>query len=383
MRPSISVCRKRGQSGFTLVELLVVIAIIGILVALLLPAVQAAREAARRSQCSSNLRQVCLALLHYEDRAKSFPPAMLSVVGVERPDQMAVHRANWVVLILPFMEQEQLYNGFDFSVTANGMPGVISADVRSDLPNRRARGTPIKTMLCPSDSVNNKIPFNGSALSSGEGDNWARGNYACNAGRVRLGDCPGAPNDNTNRVEQANCRRWRNRNWRGVMAPNNAVVGLEGILDGTSYTILLGEVRAGVTATDRRGTWAIGAAGASIAAGCGSGPQGTVWDDMGPNCCNDSADNIWLVRQVGWNAADFRRQCMHAAGGNSREATFRSMHPGGVNVAFADHSVHFITNSIDVTPPPTGNNQPPLCTWDRLIVSADGQAIDPTMAGLR
>ncbi|MGQ9575704.1 MAG: DUF1559 family PulG-like putative transporter, partial [Thermoguttaceae bacterium] len=182
MRPSVSVCRKRAQSGFTLVELLVVIAIIGILVALLLPAVQAAREAARRSQCSSNLRQVCLALLQYEDRAKTFPPAMLSVVGVEAPQQMTVHRPNWVIMALPFMEQEQLYNGFDYTIAVNGVPGVISRDVRSDLPNRRARGTPIKTMLCPSDSVNNRIPFDGSALSSQEGDNWARGNYACNAG---------------------------------------------------------------------------------------------------------------------------------------------------------------------------------------------------------
>ena len=107
--------RPRGR-GFTLVELLVVIAIIGILIALLLPAVQAAREAARRTQCTNNLKQLGLALHNYADVHKIFPPGGLeygwqtsSTLGAEPADKL-VHNLNGLVLLLPFIEQTALYD---------------------------------------------------------------------------------------------------------------------------------------------------------------------------------------------------------------------------------------------------------------------------------
>jgi len=153
---------RSSQPAFTLVELLVVIAIIGVLVALLLPAVQSAREAARRAQCLNHLKQIGLALHNYESTHKILPPSIQFWNGDDSrtSDNM---RANWIIMVLPFMEQQPLYDKFDFNVT-------ISHSNNSD-----ERGTFIKSLLCPSDPYNRK-KFKGT--TSGEGDNWARGNYA-------------------------------------------------------------------------------------------------------------------------------------------------------------------------------------------------------------
>ncbi|MGQ9575705.1 MAG: DUF1559 domain-containing protein [Thermoguttaceae bacterium] len=330
----------RPRPAFTLVELLVVIAIIGILIALLLPAVQAAREAARRSQCANNLKQLSLGLLHYEDRFKIFPPALISDPG-QNPAQTVRYRANWVIMSLAFLEQENLQKKFDLTRWI------------SDSANRVPRGTHLRFMLCPSDSLNNKVMFAGN--QPGEGDNWARGNYACNAGRAGIGA-------KTNEVLDANSPRWRRTDYRGVMGPNSAVIDLAGITDGTSNTILLGEVRAGVKPNDRRGVWALGAVGASVAA-----RHGSDGDDKGPNACNPNADDIWGADLGGW-PPNVYEDCMHAWPGRSSQATYRSLHPGGVNVAYADQSVHFIMNSIDSAAWPS--------TWDRLICSADGFPVE-------
>src|SRR3954469_9382671 len=102
--------------AFTLVELLVVIAIIGILVALLLPAVQSAREAARRMQCQNNVKQLGLALHNYHDVHKIFPPSSIWPVEseIEKKNNGNLG-ANWVIMVLPYMEQQNLYNSFNFT----------------------------------------------------------------------------------------------------------------------------------------------------------------------------------------------------------------------------------------------------------------------------
>ncbi len=122
-----SPCLRRPQSAFTLVEVLVVIAILGLLVGLLLPAVQMARESARRAQCSSQLKQVGLAILHYENVRRVFPPAF-----TRNPDH------NLLTFVLPYMEQQAVYDRFDL------------AQDWSAPANRRARDVDLPVFVCPS-----------------------------------------------------------------------------------------------------------------------------------------------------------------------------------------------------------------------------------------
>jgi len=113
--------RQRGvQSAFTIVELLVVIAIIGVLVALLLPAVQMAREAARRSTCSNNLKQIGLALALYADQHGGFPPSSTSQIdfGVWSPNPAGYHLHSWASLILPYLEQAAMQRQVNYDVSA-------------------------------------------------------------------------------------------------------------------------------------------------------------------------------------------------------------------------------------------------------------------------
>ncbi|MFO0886515.1 MAG: DUF1559 domain-containing protein, partial [Pirellulales bacterium] len=143
----MNVSRGFDRKGFTLVELLVVIAIIGVLVALLLPAIQTAREAARRASCSNNLRQVGLALQNYHDTFKTFPPS--GFYG--RPNssggnpQLAYHHT-WVTAILPFLEQKPLYDAINFNLPAFNQTVAING------VNTPLQSVEVPTMRCPSDA---------------------------------------------------------------------------------------------------------------------------------------------------------------------------------------------------------------------------------------
>ena len=143
---------KRSRPAFTLVELLVVIAIIGVLVALLLPAVQAAREAARRSSCSNNLKQIGLAVHNFHDIRNEMPPATItSSTGVDS-------YATWAVFIMPFMEATQLHDSFDLSRPMND----------GNQPNNPGRFTALKTYVCPSRrSVSNAITSDDNTTGGG------------------------------------------------------------------------------------------------------------------------------------------------------------------------------------------------------------------------
>ena len=334
--------RARRSHAFTLVELLVVIAIIGILIALLLPAVQAAREAARRTQCQNNLKQIALALLNYEQAAQSFPPA-ITRVGWENVWDGKILRENWVICILPYLEQVGLYNSFQ-----RGVP--ISDPVHASL-----RGTMLSVMMCPSDPYNRQ-------MCSLSGGNWARGNYGANM----LNSWPG------------NDEAWNDPLRRGIMDVNRAIP-LSEIRDGASNTILVAELRAGLHPTDRRGTWAMALCGSS-----GVCQHGCDWL-IQPNSCMSWGDNLADCDQL--NSAvgldTLRRHCMDcwnpSGASSSSQAAPRSCHPGGVFVAFADGSVHFISNFIE-----TGNqlqrgfdpDPAKFLTWQRLIASSDGYPVD-------
>ena len=165
--------RQNHSSGFTLVELLVVIAIIGILIGMLLPAVQSVRAAARRSVCANNVRQISLAIHNYESALRRFPE---NQIGPGLPDGSGVYQTgyySWLVPILPQLEQNNLYDLFNLRINNGDGNGY---KVSSTHPNAAAVSTPIETLLCPSDEPgqNNEIIL-GSA-------NPAPGSYAANAG---------------------------------------------------------------------------------------------------------------------------------------------------------------------------------------------------------
>src|SRR4051812_27456977 len=145
----------RRRSGFTLIELLVVIAIIAILIGLLLPAVQAAREAARRAQCVNNLKQIGIALHNYHDAAQAFPPGRMNpylgfrngVGGLCWRGGIAVH-----VHILPFLEQANLANAFNFSMSRIRLVPPLGTSGPPDCAANLTVGTTqLSVWLCPSD----------------------------------------------------------------------------------------------------------------------------------------------------------------------------------------------------------------------------------------
>ena len=349
----------RLRDAFTLVELLVVVTIIGILIMLLLPAVQAAREAARQAQCQNNMRQLGLACLNYESQNGSFPPSSYYRDG-ELPYSSRIQYRNWVISILPFLEQQILYESFNFSLPV------------SHSSNRAARGTDLPVMKCPADTEHN-VRF--ASSDSNEGDNWARGNYAANASLAFNGSSYVGETSVTGNGTASPCSysHWH----RGVMG-SNLSMGISEISDGTSATILLGEIRVGVVARDRRGTWALGGAGASALWGHGWG------DDNGPNACGAKADDILdcdgVTTQAGGTAV-LTAQCMTCSDCNvSKQATSRSRHPSGVHVTMADGSVHFISNYIERGTGDSWSTKPSLTTvflcWQRLCASQDGQVLD-------
>jgi prepilin-type N-terminal cleavage/methylation domain-containing protein/prepilin-type processing-associated H-X9-DG protein len=352
------------RRGFTLVELLVVITIIGILMSLLLPAVQSARESARRVSCSNNIRNLGLALNTYHTSFKIFPPSSVwRTAGKLDPGRNS--QANdsglaedWVILILPQLEQQNLLASFNL---LKPIP---------DTANANARATPLAIMLCPSDTYNQK-PFTGSVSSKTNkmGDNWARGNYAANAsmGYMFSGGTLGTGSAG-----------WSTRTLRGVMGANMSE-RIDDIRDGASNTILLGEIRAGLIAQDTRGVWAMSGACPSALWG-----HGYISDANGPNCAQHWGDDVRtcseIEQAVGGSSGDgsqgqtqvmkFGMSCWFSDASDVQQAA-RSMHASGVNVCMADGSVHFISDFVE-----TGTSAQSLGIWDKLNLSNDGLPID-------
>ena len=307
--------------GFTLVELLVVIAIIGILVALLLPAVQAAREAARRTQCINNLRQQGLGLHNFASAYGHFPPGDMVKEPIMRGFNVFFH-------ILPYIERSDIWDRFDLTNPGNYSP-----------PNLEPRQYPISAYQCPSDVASGwqiqTTPVYG-LFSLG---NCA---YACSVDGFRNNN-GGYPN-----------LSFDSPTGRKPVFYFDSKTSFGDMFDGSSTTIVLSEMIVGVQKdspradadVDIRGLW-------SDSFGCSfSGllsPNTQLGDQCQSNCKDNPGD--------GTPAEPYRARWW----GDWANAA-RSRHPGGVNVVMGDGSTRFIQEFIDLT------------LWQNLI-SIDGDEV--------
>lgn len=361
-----------NRTGFTLVELLVVITIIAMLIGLLLPAVNAAREAGRNASCRNNLKQLALATLQYEHGHEILPPACNPSGTVPNkktnvsPMTPSNQRENWVIHILPYLEQTALADEINAYLKDNTKAiGDTFSDITGKPKMADIRTRELKTLLCPSDRLNRTMFIDDS------GNSWGRGNYAANMGIGKADD-------------MSNINWWSKPNAKGVMGPRMSVQ-ITGIKDGASNTILLSEIRAGINSSDPRGTWALGGAGPSA-----TSKNGFLGGEAyGPNAeppIIGKGDSIYNCAdgKMGMQALERTRiglPCTDGSGANV-QATCRSSHSGGVNVAFADGNSRFISNSIslgtiiNITDPNALDSFSQLGVWDKLILSNDGQPID-------
>ncbi|MFO0869712.1 MAG: DUF1559 domain-containing protein [Pirellulales bacterium] len=252
--------RQRSRRGFTLVELLVVIAIIGILVALLLPAVQAAREAARRMNCTNNLKQLGLAIQNYADKYGEAMPHNWDY-GQQfhngGPGQYGgqlhtyVKNFSWLVAALPYVEQQTLYDQFNFNDPNGNIGSVVNS---SGFTNTQLRATVLKGFICPSNSQAPLRQNVNQGYVNGSGGGPAAGgtDYVGSLGHVWHGwrDCGAVPDfaDPMNRFVKGSAGTpWIDGNYDTSTININGCFNLRGgyrladILDGTSNTIAVFE----------------------------------------------------------------------------------------------------------------------------------------------
>jgi prepilin-type N-terminal cleavage/methylation domain-containing protein/prepilin-type processing-associated H-X9-DG protein len=335
---------QRRRSGFTLIELLVVIAIIGVLIALLLPAVQAAREAARRSQCVNNLKQLGLAVQNYISTNTSYPPLKSNYSKVGGPPPGGDWPLSWAVTLLPFMEQQPLYNAVNYDFGSQTPP------------NNTISSSRVATMICPSESA---------AKGGWQTSSWA--NYAANFGGPAAIAAWNGPI-----VPMANDAFGQSSNYDNG---NTGTFGMQGITDGTSSTAIFSERLIGpnlgppipISSKDaKRTVFAVSmsvtpdagnaAAATSLAQACKNLPSGT----MSPQDHNRWSGAVWhgshggTLRFNSYNHVNTPNSytCYVTnsgggpPGGYNDVLTASSNHPGGVNAAFCDGSVKFLKDTV-------------------------------------
>lgn len=374
LRPGFAdriVKQRRQPVGFTLVELLVVIAIIGILVALLLPAVQAAREAARRMSCQNQVKQLALAAMNFESSNGGLPPVSQfggdnpgggpfgnSFVATANESNTAVSgdQFSMFVPMLPYMEEQALYDQFDLNVGVDQQPVVAGGPPVLNGPggvdDQGPQSRQIANLLCPSDNSEGRF-FQNPSLNRGR--RFGKSNYAGYVGPVHT-----------------ECLRW----FPGAIADGKPMK-LAKIVDGTSRTIIFAEIRTLESELDERGAWAIGLNATSLLAvdqhsktfggqGCPgvdgsrkvivyspeeqSSANNANSDANTPNSVppgpqrDDHTRSAACQSQVKSDAAAAKMPC---AGTGFGYASPRSNHNGGVNTAQVDGSVRWVGDDIE------------------------------------
>jgi prepilin-type N-terminal cleavage/methylation domain-containing protein len=349
-----------SRAGFSMIELIVVIGIIGLLAALLLPAVQAAREAARATQCFNNLRQLGVAIHNYHDAHSCLPPAVIWNGGPGEPlgggiyavgpiDRVAIGYspaqgpdrvlANWAVMLLAQLEQQNAYEMLDMTKPID------------DPANARVRSRFLSVMLCPSDSKNTK-PYERATLSGVmTGHTYARGNYAFNGGPDRQCYMSVSGCKNGYYVADPDLLNKNMIVWGTGLGGINKSFRLRDFPGGTSRMTAIDEIRAGVDPVDPRGVWALGMVGSSITCCHGIYNLGNTGP---PNNLSPNADDIVgcsaLIAKYGLpQLMQMGMPCqVNQVNGIevSNQATSRSMHPMGVHILMLDGSAHYISENI-------------------------------------
>jgi prepilin-type N-terminal cleavage/methylation domain-containing protein len=332
----------RRRLGFTLVELLVVIAIIGILVALLLPAVQAAREASRRSQCANNLKQHGLAIQNYHDVHKVCPPALLNSGRRNVAGNIVRNTTGWAMM-LPQFENEAAFNRYNFNVCSNNS-NPYGLNLQGDESINSAITTARYSFLeCPSSPVsyepNNRNASTGIAITDFYWRTKARRtNYLFASGAFTDYDADWD-------TIQGDIRRG--------MFGNNGAAKLSSLVDGLSSTIGVGE-----------------ATGEQVRGGKYD-PNYGPWGLSGLHtCCHGRAysSGTGYNTTISYIASDKQTTAINSPynGNTNRRSyawTFNSLHPIGAQFVYADGSVHFLNETMD------------FATFLRLNYIADGQTI--------
>jgi prepilin-type N-terminal cleavage/methylation domain-containing protein len=315
--------RRKKWLGFTLVELLVVIAIIGILVALLLPAIQAAREAARRSQCGNNMKQIGLAIQNYHDTYGRFPLNRDFATNDPRPGGKNPQSMSWIAMALPFMEEQAKYDAMDFEDNAGHC--VLNP------ANRAVASEAIDTILCPSNPQSVVPNANQSEdYQRGNGDQGFRGtrtDYTGNLGYVWLGwtDCQSGWNQGMG--GGGGSAVWADQNWPMERRPKHRAgvfwvtgsVRMADIIDGTSTTVAVFENH----------HWR-------------RGPRHSAH-----NKADAKKRAMWISSIAAVDSADKPINLSIRDDNDVRCCGWSSAHPGGAHAVMADGSVNFFADSLD------------------------------------
>ncbi|QEG23947.1 DUF1559 domain-containing protein [Mariniblastus fucicola] len=333
------------QTGFTLVELLVVIAIIGILIGMLLPAVQSVRAAARRTVCANNLRQISLSVLNYESAHGYFPENQIGPGEANGAGGFETGYYSWLVPILPHIEQNNLHDLFDLRVNNGDGDGYKVSDTHI---NANAVSTLVPTFLCPSDEPNTE---NEVILGSA---NPAPGNYAANAGWPSYSSGFSGERATPGRYNGVISLRHPSSpvSWHG-----NSRIGFAHVSDGSSNTALVSErlIQSGNSATainngDER------LRSLHIVERVESQPE--IVDQMA-----SSHAHVFESAHIGrsWSSGSplTAPTYMHVQTPNSTIGHYNtsmeqgdfvvtpsSQHTNGINLGMTDGSIHFVSDSI-------------------------------------